>query len=155
MRTHRRPSSRDRAEPAPRRELEAAGSAAPGVAADRPANAPPPAGTTTSGLSALVEAEARLDRALDAAREAAIASVAAARRRAEDDAATIDAEIARERARIDAEITTATTAQLAAIAEQARAQAARFDAVRGEALARLGHALAHRLAAIARGEGAP
>lgn len=106
-------------------------------------------GTPASALRALADAELRLDQAIAAARQAAAAAVSDARRRGEAAAAAIDDEIARARAEIAAEIAAATDRQLAAIADQARAEAARFDAVRGEALDAIAGQLARRLAVIA------
>jgi len=102
-----------------------------------------------SDLGVLVETEARLDRALAAAHATATAAVAAASQRADAAIATVDGEIEHARARIAAEIATATAAQCRALAEQAHGQAARFDAMRGDALDAIAMALARRLAAIA------
>ena len=76
-----------------------------------------------------------------------------ARRRAEAAAAAVDGDIARARAAIAAEIAGATDRQLAAIADQARGEAARFDAVRGEPLDAIAGQLVVRLAAITLDEG--
>jgi hypothetical protein len=117
-------------------------------AADRAESASAP-----SALRALADTELRLDQAIAAAREAAAAAVTGARRRAEAAAAAIDGEVARARGEIAAEIAAATDRQLAAIADQARTEAARFDAVRGEPLDAIAGQLAGRLAAIALDEG--
>ena len=108
-----------------------------------------PSPSRISELVALVAAEARLDLAVVAAREAAEAIRAAARQRAEVAAATLDDELARERTRIAAEIAGESATQLRAIEESARVAIARFDAVRGDLLAPLARALAVRLVAIA------
>lgn len=127
---HRSPAA-DRAESAPDAGPRAAG------------------GGSASALRALAETELRLDQAIAAAREAATAATADARRRTEAAAAAIDDEIGRARVEIAAEIAAATDRQLAAIADHARAEVARFDAARGEALDAIAGQLAHRLAAIA------
>lgn len=106
-------------------------------------------GAPASALVALADTELRLDQSIAAARDAATAAVRDARRRAEDAAAAIDGEIERARAQITAEVAAATDLQLEAIATQARAEAARFDAVRGAALDAIAARLANRLAAIA------
>jgi vacuolar-type H+-ATPase subunit H len=108
-----------------------------------------------SKLAALVDTEARLDRALDDARSAAATAVAAARRRAEASAASIDSELIHERIRIADEVVGATAAQIQAIAQNTRDQVSRYDAVRGDALGEIAHALAARLAALALDEGTP
>jgi vacuolar-type H+-ATPase subunit H len=132
---HRRTPGADRAESAPARGLHATD------------------GAPASALRALADTELRLDQLIAAAREAAAAAVADARRRAEVAAAAVDGEIARVRGEIAAEIAAATDRQLAAIAEQARAEAARFAAVRGAPLDAIAGTLVQRLAAIAFDEG--
>lgn len=86
---------------------------------------------TRSELASLVDTEARLDRELAAARERAAALCEAARHRVEQAEATLAAEIAAERVRIASEIEHATTAQLREIADAARRDIARFEAVAG------------------------
>jgi len=109
----------------------------------------------SSDLAALVDAEARLDRALADARASAQAVRDAARRRADDAAAVLDAEIEHERARLATEIAAATDAQLAAIADRTRAELARYETVRGDVLDDLARRLADRLVAVALDEAAP
>jgi len=98
-----------------------------------------------SELAVLIETEARLDRELAAAR----AQGERLRRAALDGAAVanaaLDDELARERARITAELAAAADALERATVEQARAEVARFDAVRGERLERVARRLAERL----------
>jgi hypothetical protein len=101
------------------------------------------------GLASLVEIEARLDRLIGDAHHAATARCEAARQRAEATAATLDAEIEHEDARLAAEITAATDAQVSAITTATGAEIARFDAIEGEALAKLAQRVAARLAALA------
>ena len=128
---HRRPPVRDRAESA------------------LPDGARVSDGAPVSALAALADAELRLDRAIAAARDAAATAIAGARRSAEQSAATVEGDIAQVRTRIAAEIATATELRLGDIAARARAEAARFDAVRGDALAAIAGRLAHRLAELA------
>jgi hypothetical protein len=101
------------------------------------------------GLASLVEVEARLDRMVADARAAATATCEAARRRAEATAATLDAEIEREDARLAAEIAAATDAQVSTIATTTRAEIARFEAIEGVTLAELARRVAARLVALA------
>ncbi len=110
---------------------------------------------SNSDLAALVDAEASLDRRLAAARDAANAARDAARKRAADAMAQIDRELERERARIAAEIAATTAAELRAIADDARANVARYDALRGEALTALARQLARELADLVLAEAAP
>jgi len=105
--------------------------------------------TGGSELATLVETEARLDRALADARGIADATRAAAQQAAEAATAALDAEIARARERLAAEIATRTHDELAAIDDAARADVARFAAVRGDALAAIARALVDRIAASA------
>jgi vacuolar-type H+-ATPase subunit H len=107
-----------------------------------------------SALATLVAAEATLDRELDAARTQAAALVEAARHRAATTDAAVAQDIARQKAQITATLATELAAQRTSIAEAARAECARYDAVRGEPLVAIAHALAVRLAALARGEAA-
>lgn len=105
--------------------------------------------------TALAEAEARLDRALAAARQESAETIEAARQRvAAADRSVADA-IDRERARIEAELAEVTACQLQQLADEARAQIARFAAVQGDALAEVTGALARRLAELAHEEDAP
>lgn len=108
----------------------------------------------STGLSALVDAEARLDRALADARAEADALRAAAYERAKAAANMLDAELDRERARAAQAIEDATARELRAIADDARLHVARFDAVQGESLRVLALEIARRLAAIAVAEAA-
>ncbi|HSN28413.1 MAG TPA: hypothetical protein VLT45_19140 [Kofleriaceae bacterium] len=108
----------------------------------------------STGLSALVDAEARLDRALADARAEADALRAAAYERAKAAANMLDAELDRERARAARAIEDATARELRAIADDARLHVARFDAVQGESLRVLALEIARRLAAIAVAEAA-
>lgn len=102
-----------------------------------------------SELASLVDAEARLDRMLEVAREAASAERAAAHHRAELAAASLAIEIERERDRVATALAAATDAQVLEIVGGARAECARFDAVVGEALGALAHRLSQRLATLA------
>ena len=108
----------------------------------------------STGLSALVDAEARLDRALADARAEADALRAAAYERAKAAANMLDAELDRERARAARAIEDATARELRAIADDARLHVARFDAVQGESLRVLALEIARRIAAIAIAEAA-
>lgn len=108
---------------------------------------------SASALTVLADTELRLDRAIADARDAAAAAIAEARRRAELASAAVAGEIERERARITAEIEATTEAQIGGLATQATAEAARFDALRGDALDAIARQLADRLAAIALDEG--
>ncbi|MGE5181320.1 MAG: hypothetical protein ACM31C_04635 [Acidobacteriota bacterium] len=110
---------------------------------------------STSDLAALVDAEASFDRRLAAARDAANAARDAARKRADEAMAQIDLELERERARIAAEITAATTAELRAIADDARAKLARYEAVHGDELAATARELVRRLAELVLAEAPP
>ena len=109
----------------------------------------------SSGLSALVDAEARLDRALSDARAEAEALRAAAHERANHAADILDAELDRERARTASAIEAATARELRELAEDARTQAARFDAIAGDRLHALAADIAHRLVEIALAEASP
>jgi F0F1-type ATP synthase membrane subunit b/b' len=102
-----------------------------------------------SGLATLVETEARLDLALAQAREAAQGLRHQARQRAENAAALLDAEITRERAHAAAQVEAETQARLATIAEHARAELARYEAVRGEVLGTIVKDLVERLVVLA------
>ena len=107
------------------------------------------------GLSALVDAEARLDQAIAHARAEADALRAAAYERARAAASMLDSELDRERSRAARAIEDATAVELRAIADDARLHVARFDAVVGERLHALAHELARRLAEIAIAEAPP
>lgn len=104
--------------------------------------------TSTSDLAALVDAEASLDAKLATARDTANRARAAARQLAADAMAAIDGELARERTRIADEIATATAVELRAIADDARARIAAYDALRGDALVALARELADELVAM-------
>ncbi len=108
-----------------------------------------------SELATLVAAEARFDRELAAAREAALEAAAHARRRAEAAALTVDEQIAREHERIAREIAAQTDVQLCAIADDARAQIARFAELDGERLVAIARAIVDRLVELASSEDAP
>ena len=110
--------------------------------------------TSPSELATLVETEARLDRALADARARAAGVIEDARRRGAAIEASLQAALAEECARVATAATAASAAQRLAIASAARAEIARFDALRDEALAPLASALAARLVALAR-EGPP
>ena len=105
-----------------------------------------------SELALLVSAEARLDGALAAARAEAAAVVKAARHCAEAGDAALADEIAAQEARISARCTTEVETQCAAIADAARAEIARYEAIRGDALARLVHTAVAKLVEIVRAE---
>lgn len=107
----------------------------------------PQAPSQRSDLVALVETEARLDRALADARARARALIETARRAA--DASLRDEELAEQRDRIAMNIDAARTAQIAAISEQARADQARCAALDGPALAALAHRLGLQLIEVA------
>lgn len=113
---------------------------------------PPDLPAPTSELAALVEAEARFDRELAAARSAAQRVLDDARRRAADAESEIDHQIEHERARLAEELAGRTADELRAIDEAARAQIARFEAVRDEALDAIARALVERVVELARGE---
>ncbi|HTR50401.1 MAG TPA: hypothetical protein VMJ10_06805 [Kofleriaceae bacterium] len=104
----------------------------------------------TSDLATLVAAEARLDGALADARVAADAVVELARRAAASSDTEFEADLARERARLAAEISARTAAELRAIEDDARADVARFEAMRGDALVPIAHALVRRLVELVR-----
>lgn len=108
---------------------------------------------STTGLSALVDTEARLDHELENARVRADAMRAAARQRAMAAAAALDGELEVERAHAIAAIETATSREIAGIELEARASVTRFDAVVGETLQALARRLADRVIQIA--EAAP
>ncbi|TMQ04270.1 MAG: hypothetical protein E6J90_51795 [Deltaproteobacteria bacterium] len=107
-----------------------------------------------SDLALLVAAERRLDCWLEAARADAAAVITAARRRAEAADAALAGDVAREQARIAAESAARLAAQRTEIDQAARAEIARYEAVRGDALAGLARALAAKLAVLAREEAA-
>jgi len=113
-------------------------------------DAPAPPGPD---LAALIETEARLDRVLAEARSEAAVIRADARRAAADAEAALAAELARARAAIADEIAGATAARVRAAEADARGELGRHDAVRGDALDRLGRRLAARL--VERIAGAP
>lgn len=108
--------------------------------------------TQRSELALLMSAEARLDGALQTARAEGAAVVHAARHRAEAGEAAIADEIATQEARIAAESAAEVAAQRRVIADAAQTEIARFEAVRGDALAALVHVVVAKLAAIARAE---
>lgn len=110
---------------------------------------------STTGLSALVDAEANLDRELADARAKAEAMRAAARQRADTAAAALDGELELERARAIAAIEAATAREIRGIEDDARTQVARFEAVHGETLATLARTVADRVIAIALAEAPP
>ena len=109
----------------------------------------------SGSLSSLVDAEARLDRTIAQAREAGEALRSAARQRATDAASTLDGELERERQRAVTAIEDATQRELCEIADDARVQIARFDAVRGERLAALVEEIGSRLIALVLAEASP
>ena len=110
---------------------------------------------STTGLHALVDAEAKLDRDLADARATADGMRAAARQRADSAAAALDGELELERARAIASIEAATAREIREIADDARTRGARYDAIRGEALAELARTLAARVIEIALAEAPP
>jgi hypothetical protein len=105
-----------------------------------------------SELALLVATEARLDRALAAARLEALALVDAARRRADAADAALTDEIARQQARITDELDAELAKQRMAIADAARAEIARYEAMNGDVLATIARTLAVELAKIANAE---
>lgn len=105
-----------------------------------------------SELALLVSAEARLDGVLHAAHGEAAALVDVARRRAEADDAALAEKIAVQAAQITADISAEVAGQRAAIAEAARVQIVRYEAVRGNALAGVVQAVVAKLVATARAE---
>jgi len=107
-----------------------------------------------SELAVLVETEARLDRALGAARASADRARAAARERAAQAAEDHAAELAREQERIAAEVRAQTQARIAALEEAAARTTARYEAVRGERLDYIAHRVALRLVELVLEEGA-
>jgi hypothetical protein len=107
---------------------------------------------STGGLGMLVDAEARLDREIATAHVRADAMRAAARQRASEAAAALDGELVRERERAIAAIEAATARELRTIAEQARIDVARFEAIDVQALARV---VVDRLAELVLAEAAP
>ena len=125
------------------------------TASVRPNHETQPQRVVSTGLSALVDAEARLDRALADARAEADALRAAAYERAKAAAGTLDSELDRERARAARAIEDATARELRSIADEARLHVARFEAVEGERLRALACELARRLAALALAEAPP
>ena len=104
----------------------------------------------TSDLAALVATEARLDGELASARVAADAVVEQARRAAATPDLEFEADLARERERLATEISARTAVELRAIEDDARVNAARFDAMRGEALVPIARALVRRLLDLVR-----
>ena len=108
-----------------------------------------------SELAVLVETEARLDRELADARQKAEALRDAGRQRAERALATLEAEAVFERTRISTEIEAATVARVRAVEEAADAAIARFEAIRGEELARIARRLVDDIVALVREEEVP
>jgi len=108
-----------------------------------------------SELAAVVEAEARLDRAIADARAAADAGREAAHRQARAAAADGAHAQDRERTRIVAEVDRAATEEVRAAEAATRARIARYAALRGPALDELVQRLALELVAIAAEDGAP
>lgn len=108
-----------------------------------------------SELALLVEAEARLDRELAAAREQAIALDRAARERIAAAAVAVVDEVDAERARVIAAIEAETAARLAAITEQAEADIARFAAVRDDRATAIATPIVDALIARVRAEVPP
>ena len=106
--------------------------------------------SSTSDLAALVATEARLDGALADARVAAEAAVEHARREAAAPDPDFEADLERERERLAAEISARAAVEIRAIEDDARARVARFDAMRGEAVASIAHALVGRLVELVR-----
>jgi len=108
-----------------------------------------------SELAILAATELQLDRALEAARAEATALVEAARGRAGAAGAALADAIASGRAQITADTTGELAAQRDAITEAARAEIARYEAVRGDALAAVARSLAASLAGMAGPEASP
>ena len=131
-------------------ETRGASTAAPSVVRSSPAT--PPA---ASDLAALVAAEAELDRRIAVARAKAAAVLATAEAGAAEQRGRIAAELARARDRIASERAATAAAEREAIATTARAQIARFAAVRDEVAAELARVLADRLVDLALAEAAP
>ena len=90
-----------------------------------------------SELAVLVETEARLDRAIATARQAASDARDGAVQRARDALRVLDETLAREEAKIVAAIAAETTARIAAIDLDAQRATARYEAVQGDEIARL------------------
>jgi F0F1-type ATP synthase membrane subunit b/b' len=102
-----------------------------------------------TGLSTLVDTEAKLDRDLANARARADAMRTAARQRAETAAAALDDELELERARAIAAIEAATAREIHDIEQDAGARVARFEAVYGDSLHALARTIADRVIEIA------
>lgn len=111
--------------------------------------------TAPSDLTTLVETERRLEQALVSARATAASRVAEARARTEELARDLAEQSAGERARVASDIAAATAAQEQVILAEASATLARFEQLRGEALADLAQRLARRLGELALAEAPP
>ncbi len=104
---------------------------------------------TGADLAAVVETEARLDRALRLAHDAAAALRADAARRARDEATALETELAAAHARIAAEVAAATAAHVAEVTAAGQREAARFDAIIDARLETLGRWVAQQVVALA------